>query len=123
MLTAEERVDAGVCDVPDCCGMTTAVSDNPQGSRYEISADGQLAGFTEYRRFPTVVEFVHTKIEPEYEGRGLASELIRSALEDARENGLQVLPFCPFVREYIERHDEYLELVPAARRAQFKLPA
>jgi hypothetical protein len=70
-----------------------------------------------------VIEFVHTEIEPEYEGRGLASELIRSALDTARANGLQVLPLCPFVREYIERHDEYLELVPVARRAHFHLPA
>ena len=103
--------------------MTTNVSDNRQEGRYEISADGQLAGFTEYRRFPTVIELVHTKVEPEFEGRGLASELIRSALDDAREHRLQVLPFCPFVRQYIERHAEYLDLVPAARRTQFKLPA
>jgi len=101
--------------------MSTAVTDNAQASRYEISADGHLAGFTEYRRYPTVIEFVHTEIEPQYEGRGLASELIRSALDTARANGLNVLPLCPFVREYIERHDEYLELVPEARRAHFNL--
>ena len=101
--------------------MTTAVADNTQASRYEISAEGHLAGFTLYRRYPTVIEFLHTEIEPEYEGRGLASELIRSALETARADGLQVLPLCPFVREYIERHDEYLDLVPEARRAYFNL--
>jgi predicted GNAT family acetyltransferase len=103
--------------------MSTAVSDNRQAGRYEISVDGRLAGFTQYRRHPTVIEFVHTVIEPEYEGRGLASELISSALETARADGLQVLPLCPFVRDYIERHPDYLELVPPDRRGSFGLPA
>jgi predicted GNAT family acetyltransferase len=102
--------------------MSTAVTDNEQERRYEIRVDGRLAGSTQYRRHPTVIELVHTVIEPEYEGRGLASELIRSALDAARDDGLQVLPYCPFVRGYIERHHEYLELVPAGRRAGFKLP-
>ena len=103
--------------------MTTAVIDNRHQNRYEIRADGRLAGFTEYRRHPTVIEFIHTEIEPEYERRGLAGELIGSALDTARADGLEVLPFCPFVRAYIERHREYLELVPAGRRAEFDLPA
>lgn len=43
------------------------------------------------------------------------------ALDDARERGLAVLPFCPFVRAHIQRHREYADLVPAARRGEFDL--
>lgn len=102
--------------------MSTSVTDDPGQNRYEIRADGQLAGFSEYRRHPNVIEFTHTKIEPAHEGQGLGSELVRSELDAARADGLAVLPFCPFVRGYIERHHEYLDLVPAERRAEFGLP-
>jgi uncharacterized protein len=103
--------------------LTTAVTDNTQAHRYEIWADGRLAGFTTYLRHPGIIEFVHTEIGAEYEGRGLAGELIRSVLDTARASGSEVLPLCPFVRGYIERHPRYLELVPANRRARFDLPA
>jgi len=53
--------------------------------------------------------------------RRLASKLIAGALDDARERGLAVLPFCPFVNAYIERHREYAALVPANYREHFGL--
>ena len=46
-----------------------------------------------------------------------------TALADVRSEGLSVLPFCPFVRDYIARHAEYVDLVPEAMRAKFDLPA
>jgi predicted GNAT family acetyltransferase len=67
------------------------------------------------------VAFIHTVIEPRFEGRGLGSLLARGALDATREAGFRVLPFCPFIRGYIERHPAYLDLVPAERRAEFTL--
>jgi predicted GNAT family acetyltransferase len=87
------------------------VQDAPDRSRYEIYADGQLAGFTQYRRAGERADFTHTEIEEEFEGRGLASELIRAALDDARRRGLQVVPTCPFVADFIDKHAEYQDLV------------
>jgi hypothetical protein len=55
------------------------------------------------------------------QGRGLADRLIRFALEDARARGLAVLPFCPFVKAFIERHREFEALVPNTYREQFGL--
>ncbi len=52
---------------------------------------------------------------------GDAPILIHDALEDARHRGLTVLPFYPFVNEYVERHREYVELVPESRREGFGL--
>jgi uncharacterized protein len=107
--------------------MTTAPSahvrvvDVPDSSRFEVLVDGETAGFAEYRRRPGLIAFVHTLIDPRFEGRGLASELVRAALSAARSDGLSVLPFCPFVRGYIARHRGYVELVPADLRAQFEL--
>jgi predicted GNAT family acetyltransferase len=97
------------------------VADNPDEARYEIRSDGELAGFVTYRSRPGLIELVHTEIDEEFEGRGLGSQLISFALEDARERSLAVLPFCPFVNDYMKRHPQYVELVPQGRRADFEL--
>jgi predicted GNAT family acetyltransferase len=98
-----------------------SVTDNRGQSRFEIEVDGEVAGFTTYQRGNGQIAFMHTEIEPAYEGRGLASQLIAAALDQARAERLEVLPFCPFVRKYIADHDDYLDLVPAERRAEFEL--
>jgi uncharacterized protein len=100
------------------------VLDVPERSRFEIRVDGELAGFTAYRRRPGLIAFTHTLIDPRFEGRGLASRLVETALAEARSAGLAVLPFCPFVRGYIAGHsEEYLDLVPGDMRDAFELPA
>ena len=98
-----------------------AVADNPERQRYEVRVDGELAGFSHYQPKPDQIAFIHTEIADRFEGQGLASRLIAFALEDARRRGLAVLPFCPFVNDYIQRHREYADLVPADRRAEFDL--
>jgi predicted GNAT family acetyltransferase len=97
------------------------VVDNPEAGRFEVLVDGEVAGFSEYRRRKSSVVFTHTVIDPGFEGRGLGSVLALGALDAAREAGSAVLPFCPFIRGYIQRHPAYLDLVPAARRAEFQL--
>jgi uncharacterized protein len=100
------------------------VLDVPEHSRFEVRVDGELAGFAEYRRRPGLIAFTHTLIDPRFEGQGLASRLVQTALSDARAAGLAVLPFCPFVRWYIAGHrDEYLDLVPGDLRDAFELAA
>jgi predicted GNAT family acetyltransferase len=97
------------------------VVNNPEASRFEVLMDGEVAGFAEYRRTESSVAFTHTVIDPAFEGRGLGSVLARGALDATREAGAPVLPFCPFIRGYIQRHRAYLDLVPADRRAEFEL--
>ena len=99
------------------------VIDDTAASRFEVLVDGGVAGFAEYRRTPSSISFTHTVVDPAFAGRGLGSVLARGALDAARTTGAQVLPFCPFIRGYIERHPAYLDLVPAPRRARFGLPA
>ncbi len=100
---------------------TSRVVDNPEAGRFEIYADGTLAGFSAYQRNGSTVAFTHTEMDPEFEGRGLASVLIRRALDAVRAAGDSVLPFCPFVRAYITRHAEYVDLVPPGQRPRFDL--
>ena len=102
--------------------METTVADNAKAHRFEITVDGKVAGFAAYTREGSTVSFTHTEIDPSFEGKGLGSALARGALDTTRAQGRAVLPFCPFIRGYVERHPEYLELVPADQRPRFGLP-
>lgn len=99
----------------------TKVVNNSEQSRYELRRDGELAGFVTYRERPGLIAFVHTETDNRLEGQGLGSKLVAGALDDVRERGLEVLPFCPFANSYIQRHPEYADLVPVAYREQFHL--
>lgn len=101
--------------------MDVEVSDNPDKDRFEVLADGELAGFVQYHLRGDEIAFTHTQTDDRFRGHGLASRLVRSTLDAARERHLSVLPYCPFVKSYILEHREYADLVPAARRAQFGL--
>jgi predicted GNAT family acetyltransferase len=59
------------------------------------------------------VVFVHTEVEPELQGQGIAQVLAAGALDQVRASGRQVVPRCPFIASYIRRHPEYEDLVVA----------
>jgi hypothetical protein len=94
------------------------VIDNPAQERYEARVDGALAGFILYRLDGERITMVHTEVDPDYEGHGVGSELAKVALADVRERGLELMPQCPFIADYVRRHpDGYLDLVPESLRA------
>jgi uncharacterized protein len=99
--------------------MSIRVEDAPGRERYEIYDGDELAGFTTYRYNGDLIAFMHTEIDPKFEGQGMASQLIQYALGDARGRGLEVLPFCPFVNGYIQRHPEWQAVIPPAYRKGF----
>jgi uncharacterized protein len=90
--------------------MEITVADNPQAARYELTVDGERAGFVTYRQSSGVMAFLHAEVDPARERRGLGSRLVRGALDDARARGLAVRPVCPFVQWFMETHAEYQDL-------------
>lgn len=101
--------------------MTTTVADNPASSRFEITVDGELAGFVDYRKDGDEYALPHTRIYTQYEGRGLGSELVSGALSEIAARGGTVLPYCPFVPKVIRDNPEFVELVPKEQRETFGL--
>lgn len=85
----------------------------PERARYEVLVDGAVAGFAMYRTEPGRTVFTHTIVKPEYEGRGLGSRLASFALDDAVARGDRIVPECPFIRAYLERHPAYEASVDA----------
>ena len=94
--------------------MEPTVTDAPQDSRYEIRDGDRLLGQAAYERRGNQVVFTHTEVDPDAEGSGVGSTLVRGALDDVRAHGLRVVPRCSFVRGYIERHPDYADLVDAS---------
>jgi predicted GNAT family acetyltransferase len=92
------------------------VVDVPQASRYELRLGGRLIGLAVYRRRDGRIAFTHTEVDESCEGRGFGSRLAAAALDDARRDGLAVVPLCPFIAHYIERHPEYAQLVASGHR-------
>jgi predicted GNAT family acetyltransferase len=91
--------------------MTTDVRDAPDRSRYEVTVDGELAGFAAYRDRDGARVFTHTEVFDAFEGKGVGSVLARGALDAVRGTGVPVVAQCPFIAGYIARHDEYADLL------------
>jgi predicted GNAT family acetyltransferase len=92
------------------------VANNETAQRYEARVAGQLAVIT-YQQLGDRIAFIHTEVPEALEGHGIAGKMAQFALDDARAQGLAVIPLCPFVAGYICRHLEYADLVPPDDRA------
>jgi len=89
--------------------MDPDIIDNLTRHRFELQIDGATA-FVLYRREPTVITFIHTEVPETLAGRGVGSRLARHVLEMARADGLKVVPRCPFIAAWMEKHPEYDDL-------------
>jgi len=96
--------------------METTVRDNPEENRYEIRDGDRVLGLAAYERRGDTTVFTHTEVDPDAGEDGLGSTLVRAALDDVRSRGGSVVPQCPFVRGWIERHQDYADLVTTSRR-------
>ena len=88
------------------------VTNNEELHRYEAQVPGGTA-FSAYRLKDGEIIFTHTEVPEEAEGHGAGSAIARFALDDARKRGLKVVPRCPFIAAWIERHPAYKDLLKA----------
>jgi uncharacterized protein len=86
------------------------VNDNTERKRFELQVEGHTA-FIDYRRQGNVIAMTHAEVPKELNGRGIGSALAKGALDLVRQRNETVLPQCPFVESYIERHPDYQDLV------------
>lgn len=101
--------------------MELQVIDNPGRARFEIRADGELAGFVLYHLRGDEIAFTHTETDDRFRGHGIGGHLVKASLDQAKARHLAVLPYCPFMRSWIADHPDYADLVPEARRPDFDL--
>src|SRR5918911_1976606 len=87
-----------------------AVRDNKSLGRFELDVEGAVA-FANYRLTPQAVIITHTETPRALRGRGVASELVKGALDLIRRDGRKVIAGCGFVVDYLDRHPEDADLV------------
>jgi predicted GNAT family acetyltransferase len=90
------------------------VVDNVELGRFEMAVGDEVA-FLKYRRFKNQLDLVHTEVPTALRGRGVATRLVRAVLDKARAEGASIIPTCPFVKAFVEKHPEYRSLVSAPR--------
>ena len=83
-----------------------AVRDNKAQSRFELDVEGAVA-FANYRLTPSAVIITHTETPRALRGRGIASELVKGALELIRADGRKVIAGCGFVVDYLHKNPEF----------------
>lgn len=81
------------------------VTRNAETSRYEIRVGDVIAGFAEYKERPGEILFVHTELDPAFQGRGLAPVLAGQALADAVGSGATIVPYCPYIARHVKRNE------------------
>ncbi len=86
------------------------ISHDRVARRYSLQLEGGVA-IADYRREGDKIILNHTVVPPALQGKGAASRLIKAVLDDARGEGLKVVPLCSFVADYIDRHPEEQDLL------------
>jgi uncharacterized protein len=86
------------------------VINNKAHHRFELEMDGHLA-IEHYTLDGNVITFEHTEVPKELGGKGVGSKLVQGALDQVRAAGLTLIPQCPFVKAWIDKHPDYADLV------------
>lgn len=90
--------------------MAIEVIDNPERERFEVREGRRVIGWAAYQETAQLIVFTHTEVDPAHEGQGIGSQLVRATLDHVRAQGMQVLPMCPFVSAWMNRHPDYDDL-------------
>jgi uncharacterized protein len=81
------------------------VTDNAAESRFELRRDARPAELA-YRLRGNRLMLIHTEVPAELEGHGIGGLLVAAAVDRAAREGLTLVPWCPFARDWLERHPE-----------------
>ncbi|MFE9957548.1 GNAT family N-acetyltransferase [Micromonospora sp. NPDC005299] len=93
------------------------MTDVPERDRFEARDEtGATAGLVTYQLTGNIIAYTHTEVAPEFEGRGVGSLLARAVMDDARANRRTVVPICPFLSGWLEKHPEYDGIVVRSTR-------
>lgn len=93
------------------------VTNNTAEHRFEVNLEGQVA-YAEYSLVEHGLILPHTVVPEAFEGKGVGSALARTALGYARDHALKVIPVCPFMAAYIQKHPEWHDIVHDTYKAK-----
>ena len=86
------------------------VIDNKEMNRFETEIDDHQA-IIEYSVMPNILSLNHIEVDKELAGKGVASEMTETVLLQIEQRGLKVIPICPFIKKYIQKHPEWNSII------------
>jgi predicted GNAT family acetyltransferase len=89
----------------------TAAAEEPEiidarGESRFVYRDGDAQAELIYHLNGHRLVLIHTEVPEALGGRGLGGHLVTAALERAEREGLIIVPWCPFARDWLTRHPE-----------------
>ena len=89
------------------------IHDRPDRARFELDL-GDGVAFIAYRRRGATLVLTHAEVPAALAGRGAGSRLVAATLDEVRRRGERIVPQCPFIARFIDRHPAYADLVDSA---------
>jgi uncharacterized protein len=81
------------------------IEHDPIAHRFSAQVDGEHA-VLDYVLDGDSMTITHTGVPRPISGRGVAGELMRSALAAARDHGWKVVPACSYAADYMAKHPQ-----------------
>ncbi len=101
-------------DAADMAEGTVERQDGPAKGRYVLQVDGHEAEMTYSRAGERLIIIDHTGVPSALRGRKVGERLVRRAVEDARREGIELIPLCPFAKAQFDRHPEWQDVLRTA---------
>ncbi len=83
----------------------TEVKHDTTAQRFYAEAEGERA-VLDYTLVDGVMTITHTRVAAAIGRRGIAAELMRAALQTARESHWKVVPACSYAAAYMRKHGD-----------------
>ncbi|MGC2697084.1 MAG: GNAT family N-acetyltransferase [Candidatus Angelobacter sp.] len=84
---------------------SNSVTHNETQGQFEIKLENEIS-VLQYHRVGDQMRLIHTEVPPSLRRRGLGNQLVHAALDYAHFHQLKVVPICPFVKAYMQKHPE-----------------
>ncbi|QIK60530.1 N-acetyltransferase [Dysgonomonas sp. HDW5A] len=85
--------------------------DNSPENRYEFRIGEEIAKIEYIKTNNNEIYLTHTEVPVSLEGRGIGSQLIEKTLQNIELQKLRLVPLCPFVTGYIQKHPDWRRIV------------
>lgn len=103
--------------------MTVSVRNDREAHLYDAYVDGKVVGTISYEPIGSRIVLHHSYVHPKFRKQGVASEMVRQALEDIRADGVKVSALCSFIVDFLKKNEaEYADIVDRANQGQAMRP-
>jgi len=82
-----------------------------QKGAFFIDENGEWIAELTYVNNNGIMTIDHTEIDEKLRGEGIGEDMVRAAVEYARDNGLKIKAVCPYVKKVIDRTPEFQDVL------------